>query len=92
MKLFISLILTLCFSFINRLGDSCSHVAAVLYKAEAAVRLGYTSSVCTDLPMRWNKVFVDKVEANCQYRLLLYGGEICPVSKGVRVFFRRFDS
>lgn len=42
MKLFISLILTLCFSFINRLGESCSHVAAVLYKAEAAVRLGYT--------------------------------------------------
>ena len=30
-------------SFINRLAEGCSHVAAILFKVECAVRLGYTS-------------------------------------------------
>ncbi|KAL3885006.1 hypothetical protein ACJMK2_025105 [Sinanodonta woodiana] len=32
------------------LGETCSHIGALLFKIEAAVRLGYTSSTCTDRP------------------------------------------
>ena len=44
-----------------RCGETCSHVGAVLYKMEAAVRLGYTSSACTDLPCKWNACFVQNI-------------------------------
>ncbi|XP_013411941.1 uncharacterized protein LOC106174794 [Lingula anatina] len=44
------------------LGESCSHVGALLYKIEAAVRLGYTTSACTDEPCVWNECFVKNVE------------------------------
>ena len=44
-----------------RLGESCSHIGALLFKLEAAVRLGYTSSTCTDVPCAWNQCFVRKV-------------------------------
>ncbi|XP_014676996.1 PREDICTED: uncharacterized protein LOC106816868 isoform X2 [Priapulus caudatus] len=43
------------------LGESCSHVGALLLKVEAAVRLGYTSSACTDEICQWNACFVSKV-------------------------------
>ena len=42
------------------LGETCSHIAAVLFKIEAAVRLGYTSVACTDEPCQWNACFVKK--------------------------------
>ena len=45
------------------LGESCSHIAAVLLKIEAAVRISYTSSACNDEPRQWNSCFVKKVEA-----------------------------
>ena len=48
--------------FCFRLGESCSHVAALLFKVEAAVRLGYTSRACTELPCYWNNDFVKKVK------------------------------
>ncbi|XP_003730120.1 uncharacterized protein LOC115928222 [Strongylocentrotus purpuratus] len=44
------------------LGESCSHVAAVLFKVEAAVRLGYTTQACTDVACQWNNRFVSNVE------------------------------
>ncbi|XP_041371313.1 uncharacterized protein LOC121384798 [Gigantopelta aegis] len=44
------------------LGESCSHIAALLFKVEAAVRLGYTSQTCTDLPCKWNEDFVKKIQ------------------------------
>ncbi|KAK2149185.1 hypothetical protein LSH36_463g04024 [Paralvinella palmiformis] len=44
------------------LGESCSHVAALLFKVEAAVRLGYTRRGCTELPCYWNNDFVKKVK------------------------------
>ncbi|KAK2180565.1 hypothetical protein NP493_437g00005 [Ridgeia piscesae] len=44
------------------LGESCSHVAALLFKVEAAVRLGYTRRACTELPCYWNNDFVKKVK------------------------------
>jgi len=49
--------------FIFRLGETCSHVGALLFKIEAAVRLGYTTSACTDVPCVWNACFVKDVEA-----------------------------
>ena len=45
------------------LGETCSHVAALLFKIEAAVRLGYTASVSTDELCQWNQSFVSSVEA-----------------------------
>ena len=45
-----------------RLGESSSHVAALLFKVEAAVRLGYTRCGCTELPCYWNNDFVKKVK------------------------------
>ena len=44
------------------LGESCSHIAAVLFKIDAAVRLEYTSSACTDEPHRWDSCVVKRVE------------------------------
>lgn len=43
------------------LAESCSHVAAVLFKVEAAVKLGYTTKACTELPCAWNNDYVKKV-------------------------------
>ena len=42
-----------------QLSEGCSHVAAILFKVEAATRNGYTavtSSCC-----KWNEVFSSKV-------------------------------
>lgn len=49
--------------FSPRLGEGCSHVAAIMFKVEAAVRNGYTvgtSSLC-----RWNQIFTKKVTFSC---------------------------
>jgi len=43
------------------LGESCSHVAALLFKVEAAVRAGYTQRACTEEACIWNNDFKDKV-------------------------------
>ena len=45
-----------------RLGEVCSHVAALLFKIEAACRLGFNNPSCTSQPCLWNKSYVDKVE------------------------------
>ena len=39
--------------------ESCSHVAALLFKVEADVRLGYTSSTCTDKTLCVEPVFYE---------------------------------
>ena len=36
------------------LGESCSHIGALLFKMEAAVRLGYTKKACTSEACKWN--------------------------------------
>lgn len=46
-----------------RLGETCSHVGALLFKIEAAVRFGHTSAACTDLPCKWNATFKKNVQA-----------------------------
>ena len=45
--------------FIHSLEEGCSHVGAVLFKVEAAVRNGYTS--VTSNACQWNQVFSKKV-------------------------------
>ncbi|XP_057310950.1 uncharacterized protein LOC130648858 [Hydractinia symbiolongicarpus] len=45
------------------LGETCSHVAAILYKVEAAVRQGLTHTTPTDLPCQWNQNFTRNVKA-----------------------------
>jgi hypothetical protein len=44
-----------------RLSESCSHIGAVLFKVEAAVKLGYTKTACTEEPCKWNEDFVKTV-------------------------------
>ena len=42
--------------------ESCSHVGALLFKIEAAVRLGYTKeAACTNVLCKWNNDFVRKI-------------------------------
>ena len=42
------------FYCISRLGQTCSHIAALLYRVEAAVRVGLTNqTACTSLPCKW---------------------------------------
>ncbi|XP_065668508.1 uncharacterized protein LOC136088543 isoform X1 [Hydra vulgaris] len=50
------------------LGETCSHVGAVLYKIEAAVRVGLTSSTPTELTCVWNQKIVRNIAG-------------CPVAK-----------
>ena len=44
-----------------RLGEVCSHVAAVLFKVEIGVRLGMTQTSSTSQACKWNKSFRDEV-------------------------------
>ena len=44
------------------LGETCSHVAGLLFKITAAVRTKYTKTACTDEASQWNINFVKKVE------------------------------
>ena len=44
------------------LGESCSHIAALMFKLEAAVRLGFTTMACTSLPCSWNDLSTMKVK------------------------------
>ena len=47
--------------FPSRLCETFSHAGALLFKMEAAVRMGYTNSACIDEPCAWNQCFVNKV-------------------------------
>ncbi|KAJ8300881.1 hypothetical protein KUTeg_022400 [Tegillarca granosa] len=54
------------FYFLNvnvMLGETCSHVAALLFKIEAAVRLGFSTSSCTSVACCWNATYTKKVSA-----------------------------
>ena len=68
--------LVLCLSFVEymnnvfyaacfSLGEGCSHTAAIMFKVECAVRLGYTST--TSLPCSWNGMFCRKVTTLYEY-------------------------
>ena len=62
-----------CYIYDFRLGETCSHVAAMLYNIEAAVRLGYTKDdTCTDVACRWNACYIDNVQPAPLSSILLY--------------------
>ncbi|CAM1297977.1 Uncharacterised protein g1989 [Pycnogonum litorale] len=44
------------------LGESCSHIAGLLFKIEASVRLGFGEQTCTDMACRWNNDFVRQIK------------------------------
>ena len=46
-----------------RLGEMCSHVAALLFNVEACMQLGIASMTSTLLPCVWNEAFSKKVTA-----------------------------
>jgi hypothetical protein len=47
--------------FCFRLGEACSHIAAVLFKIELGVRFGLTQKSVTSEACKWNKVFRKQV-------------------------------
>ena len=44
------------------LGEACSHIAALLFKIEAAVKLGLTSASSTCQACKWNATYRESVE------------------------------
>ena len=60
----------------HSLGEVCSHVAALLFKVEAACRLGYNKPSCTSLPCKWNQMFKTKVSMLHPIGVYLYAYEI----------------
>ena len=44
-----------------RCGEVCSHMAAILFKIEACIRLKICSQSCTELPCVWNQAFSKNV-------------------------------
>ena len=64
------------FSVIFRLGESCSHIASLLFKVEAAVRNGYTKVACTSEPCKWNQCFVKKIQPSTISRISFYKDEV----------------
>lgn len=57
------------------MGETCSHVAAMLYKIETAVRMGYTSVTPTDLPCKWNQNFTKNILGSPVSEINLYSDQ-----------------
>ncbi|XP_066924725.1 uncharacterized protein [Clytia hemisphaerica] len=54
------------------LDETCSHVGAILYKMEAAVRIGFTKVTPTDLPQLWNQNFTKNIDGDKVANILIY--------------------
>ena len=54
------------------LGESCSHIAALLFKIEAAVCSGFTRRSCTEEACSWNVDFVKKIEPAEIWKVIFY--------------------
>ncbi len=55
-----------------RLGETCSHIAAVLFKVEIGVRIGLSTVSSTSEACRWNKSFRDEVRSYIAYEFWLF--------------------
>uniref|UniRef100_A0A1X7TL36 SWIM-type domain-containing protein n=1 Tax=Amphimedon queenslandica TaxID=400682 RepID=A0A1X7TL36_AMPQE len=53
-------------------GEVCSHVAGVLFKVEAAIRLQLGRMTCTSLPCAWNQAFSKKVLLSPMIEILFF--------------------
>ena len=63
--------------FFLRLDESCSHKGAILFKIEAAVRLGYNKQAYTDVACKWNNDFVKKIEGKEIGDIIFYKTKTC---------------
>ena len=68
----------------TRLGESCSHIGALLFKIEMAVRLGYTQVAVTDKPCSWNNDFVKKIEGERIENINFYKSKKPVVKKNAK--------
>eukprot|EP00795_Rhopilema_esculentum_P004077 gene4077-20257_t len=50
------------------LGETCSHIAAVLFKVEMGVKLGLSSESSTSEACKWNKTFREEVRPFDHYK------------------------
>lgn len=48
-------------NYFYRLGEICSHIAAIRFKVEACARLGFNKVACTSVPCGWNQNHTKKV-------------------------------
>ena len=60
------------FTFSFSLDETCSHVGAILFKMEAAVRIGFTRVTPTDLPQLWNQNFIKHIDGDKVANILIY--------------------
>ena len=63
--------------FLFRLGESCSHIGAILFKIEAAVRLGYNKQASTDVACKWNNDIVKTIEGKEKGDIIFYKTKTC---------------
>ena len=63
------------------LGESCSHIGALLFKLEAAVRAGLTKNACTDVACTWHQDFVKKIKTDKIANMKIYSKKAIGNSK-----------
>lgn len=61
----------------RRLGEVCSHVAAILFKIEVAVKLGLIKTSSTSEACKWNKTFREKVSSLLVIQIVFVGTNKC---------------
>ena len=54
------------------LGESCTHIGALLFKIEAAVRGGFTTKACTEEACKWNDDFKENILPQELCKIQLY--------------------
>ena len=59
------------------MGESCSHIGAILFKIEAAVRLGYNKQASTDVACKWNNDIVKTIEEKEKGDIIFYKTKTC---------------
>ena len=64
------------------LGESCTHIGALLFKIEAAVRAGFTRRACTDEACLWNDDFKENVTPAELCNINLYSAKSIENFKG----------
>ena len=63
------------------LGQSCSHIGALLFKLEATVRAGFTKKACTDVACTWNQDFFKKIKPDEIVNIKIYSEKAIDNSK-----------
>ena len=63
------------------LGESCSHIGALLFKLEATVRTGFTKTACTVVACAWNQDFVKKIKSDKIANIKIYSQKAIDNSK-----------